>query len=226
MARAVAAPRRELPPFCRYPEDGKAYEHTLFGNTYQMWEVAEERQINEGLPGRGFAFSETPDPGGKPALDIFIASYNERQSTRWQYNPEDGRYYRWNTNLPHVDAVTGKQLAADNIVVLAAEHIDRPDILDSETSGVVIETVLWGNGPAYVFRDGLWYEGSWWHTQGRTGLWLTYPGGERAVDPPRRGRRGSRWSARSCGASKCRKRKRTWSPPPRRSTPRKRSRSR
>jgi len=169
------------PPFCRYPEDGKAYEHTLFGNTYQMWEVAEERQINEGLPGRGFAFSETPDPGGKPALDIFIASYNERQSTRWQYNPEDGRYYRWNTNLPHVDAVTGKQLAADNIVVLAAEHIDRPDILDSETSGVVIETVLWGNGPAYVFRDGLWYEGTWWHTQGRTGLWLTYPDGERSI---------------------------------------------
>lgn len=169
------------PPFCRYPETGKAFEHTLFGNTFQMWEVAEERQINEGLPGRGFAFSEVPDAGGAPAADIFIGSYNPRQDTRWQYNPDDGRYYRWNSSLPHIDAVTGKQLAADNIVVLAAEHIDRPDILDSETSGVVIETLLWGNGPAYVFRNGLWYEGTWWHSQGRTGLWLTYPGGEETI---------------------------------------------
>src|SRR5690554_434275 len=46
------------PPFCRYPQEGKQFEHTLFGNTYQMWEVAEERQVNEGLPGRGFAFSD------------------------------------------------------------------------------------------------------------------------------------------------------------------------
>ncbi|MCZ7536010.1 MAG: DUF3048 domain-containing protein [Acidimicrobiia bacterium] len=169
------------PPFCRYPQEGKAYEHTLFGNTYQMWEVAEERQVNEGLPGRGFAFSDTPDPGGVLAMDIFIGSYNKRQDTRWQYNPADGRYYRWNSSLPHVDAVTGKQLAADNIVVLAAEHVDRPDIYESETGSTVIETYLWGSGDAYVFRDGLWYEGTWWHTQGRTGLWITYPGGEESI---------------------------------------------
>jgi len=169
------------PPFCRYPQDGKAFEHTLFGNTYQMWEVATERQVNEGLPGRGFAFSDTPDPGGAAAADIFIGSYNKRQDTRWQYNPSDGRYYRWNSSLPHLDAVTGKQLAADNIVVLAAEHIDRPDIYESETGGTVIETALWGSGDAYVFRDGRWYEGTWWHTRGRTGLWLTYPGGEESI---------------------------------------------
>lgn len=169
------------PPFCRYPQEGKPFEHTLFGNTFQMWEVAEERQVNEGLPGRGFAFSDVPDPGGAPAVDIFIGSYNKRQDTRWQYNPDDGRYYRWNSSLPHPDAVTGKQLAADNIVVLSAEHIDRPDIYESETGGTVIETVLWGSGDAYVFRDGLWYEGTWWHAQGRTGLWLTYPGGEEAI---------------------------------------------
>lgn len=169
------------PPFCRYPQEGKAFEHTLFGNTFQMWEVAEERQVSEGLPGRGFAFSDVPDSGGAPAMDIFIGSYNKRQDTRWQYNPADGRYYRWNSSLPHIDAVTGKQLAADNIVVLAAEHVDRPDIYESETGSTVIETYLWGSGDAYVFRDGLWYKGTWWHSQGRTGLWLTYPGGEESI---------------------------------------------
>jgi len=166
------------PPFCRYPEEGKAFEHTLFGNTFQMWEVAEQRQVNDPIQVRGFAFSYEPDPGGKPALDIFIDYWSPRQDTRWQYNPADGRYYRWNNGLPHVDAVTGKQLAADNVVILEAEHIDRPDILDSEVSGVVIETVLWGRGTAWLFRDGLWYQGIWAHAQGKPGLWLLFPDGQ------------------------------------------------
>jgi hypothetical protein len=165
-------------PFRRIPDGDKAYEHTMFANTFDLWDVAEDRQVNQGIAFRGLAFSDVPDPGGVPARDIFIEYWNDRQTTRWQYNPADGRYYRWNTDLPHVDAVTGQQLAADNIVILAAEHIDRPDILDSSISGVVIETVLWGHGDAWLFRDGQWWEGTWWHAQGRTGLWLTFEDGE------------------------------------------------
>jgi hypothetical protein len=165
------------PPFCRSGETDKPFEHTLFGNTYEMWAVAEERQVNQGMAARGLSFSLVPDTGGSPVQDIFIDYWSERQDTRWQYNAEDGRYYRWNTGLPHVDAVTGKQLSADNVVILEAEHIDRPDILDSEISGVVIETVLWGTGTAWVFRDGLWFEGYWVHQQGKSGIQLTYADG-------------------------------------------------
>ena len=166
------------PPFCRYPEEGRAYEHTLFGNTYEAWQVAEDRQVNDGYAVKGFAFSDVPDDGGKPAQDIFIDFWNPRQDTRWQYNPDDGRYYRFNNGLPHVDAITGEQLSTDNVVILEAQHIDRPDILDSEISGVVIETQLWGRGTAWLFRDGRWYEGIWAHGQGRSGLWLLYADGE------------------------------------------------
>ncbi|MBI5957698.1 MAG: DUF3048 domain-containing protein [Chloroflexi bacterium] len=166
------------PPFCRIEEPGKAFEHTLFGNTFDMWQVATDRQVNEGFLVHGFAFSDVPDTGGKPAVDIFVDFWSPYQDTRWQYNAQDGRYYRWNNELPHVDAVTGKQLAADNIVVLEAEHIDRPDILDSEIGGVVIETVLWGRGTAWLFRDGQWFEGIWAHAQGRSGLWLLFNDGQ------------------------------------------------
>jgi hypothetical protein len=163
------------PPFCRIPEDGKAYEHTLFGNTYDMWDVAEKWQVNTGMQVHGFAFSDVPDPGGQPAQDIFIDYWSPYQDTRWQYNPADGRYYRYNTGVPHLDAVTGQQLSTDNVVILEAEHIDRPDIYESETGGTVIETALWGRGTAWLFRDGLWYEGIWAHAQGRSGLWLLFP---------------------------------------------------
>ncbi len=166
------------PPFCRYPEDGKAFEHTLFGNTFEMWQVAEERQVNDGYQVKGFSFSDVPDPGGKPAADIFINYWNPRQDTRWQYHADDGRYYRYNNGLPHVDAISGNQLAADNVVILEAVHVDRPDILDSEVSGVVVETQLWGRGTAWLFRDGMWYEGIWAHAQGRSGLWLLFADGQ------------------------------------------------
>lgn len=166
------------PPFCRVEDDTRPFEHTLFGNTYDMWAVAEERQVNQGMLVRGLSWSDVPDPGGEPIQDIFINYWNPRQDTRWQYNPGDGRYYRYNSGLPHMDAVTGQQLAADNIVILEAVHVDRPDILDSEVSGVVVETQLWGRGTAWVFRDGLWYEGIWAHRQGSPGLWLLYDDGE------------------------------------------------
>lgn len=165
-------------PCQRFPQEGKAYEHTLFCDTYKLWAVAEERQVNVGMAMRGLSFSDVPDLGGEVAMDIYIDYWNERQDTRWQYNPADGRYYRWNSGLPHTDAVTGEQLSTDNVVILEADHVDRPDIYESETGGTVIETILWGGGTAWMFRDGLWYEGMWYHRQGYRGLWLMFPDGE------------------------------------------------
>lgn len=169
------------PAFTRYPDGNRPFEHTLFANTFELWDVAEQRQVNDGYVVRGFAWSYVPDPGGEPAQDIFIDYWNPRQDTRWQYNPADGRYYRFNTGVPHMDAATGQQLAADNVVVLEAVHEDRPDIFDNEIGGVVVETKLWGNGTAWVFRDGQWFKGRWAHTQGRTGLFLTHNDGETPI---------------------------------------------
>ncbi|MBN1679374.1 MAG: DUF3048 domain-containing protein [Anaerolineae bacterium] len=166
------------PPFCRFEEEGKAFEHTLFGNVYQMWDEAERRQVGEGFQFKGLAFSYVPPVGGEVVNDIFIDSYNDRQDTRWQYNPDDGRYYRWNTGLPHYDAETNEQINTDNVVILEAEHIPRPEIYESETGGTVLETVLWGRGTAWLFRDGKWWQGEWWHSQGKIGLYLMFADGE------------------------------------------------
>lgn len=148
------------PPFCRFPRPGLAFEHTLFGNTFQMWELATKRNVNTPIPARGFAFADSPDEGGKTANDIFIKWYGD-QDARWQYNPQDGKYYRWNTGLPHIDANNGKQLTADNVIVIEAFHKNRPDIYESETGSPAVEVELWGQEKAWVFRDGRWYEGIW-----------------------------------------------------------------
>ena len=148
------------PPFCRYPRTGLAFEHTLFANTFQIWDLASKRNVNTPLPARGFAFDVTPPDGGKTANDIFI-KWPGDQDARWQYNPTDNKYYRWNTGLPHVDANTGKQLTADNVIIVETMHKNRPDIYENETGSPAIEVQLWGQEKAYVFRDGKWYQGIW-----------------------------------------------------------------
>lgn len=161
------------PPFCRFPQVGLPFEHTLFGNTYKMWELAERRKANEGFPARGFAFSDVAPQNSKFANDIAIKWYGD-QDARWQYNPNDGKYYRWNTGLPHMDAATGKQLAVDNLIIIQAEHVERPDIYESEANGSpAIEIQLWGQNDAWVFRDGRWYEGVWIRRNQKEGTALT-----------------------------------------------------
>jgi hypothetical protein len=171
------------PPFCRFPQPGVPFEHTLFGSTFKMWDLATRRQINEGYPGRGFAFSDVPDQNGRVANDIFIKWFGD-QDARWQYNAGDGKYHRWNTGIPHMDVATGQQLAFDNVVVIQAEHYERPDIYESESGSPAVEVQLWGQDKAWVFRDGRWYEGVWIRrnrTRFGTALTLMYRDGKTPI---------------------------------------------
>ncbi|MBE2195393.1 MAG: DUF3048 domain-containing protein [Anaerolinea sp.] len=169
------------PPFCRFPRPGVPFEHTLFGSTYLMWDLATRRGVNEGFPARGFAFDEAPATDGKPINDIFIEWYGD-QDARWQYNPEDGKYYRWNTGLPHMDAATGKQLSADNVVIVQANHVDRPDVYESESGAKTVEIQLWGRDDAWVMRDGQWYQGIWMRRNREKGaLGFYYPDGQTPI---------------------------------------------
>ncbi len=170
------------PPFCRFPRPGVPFEHTLFANTFQIWDLAEKRNVNTGYPAKGFAFADEPDPGGKTANDIFIKWYGD-QDARWQYNPADHKYYRWNTGLPHMDANTGKQLTADNVIIIQANHKARPDIYESESGSPTIEIQLWGQEKAWVFRDGHWYEGIWMRRNRERGaLMIMTQNGQQPID--------------------------------------------
>lgn len=169
------------PPFCRFPKLGVPFEHTLYGNTFQMWELAERRNVNDGFQVRGFAFDQKPDPNGRPINDIYIEWYGD-QNMRWQYNPADGKYYRWNTGLPHIDAATGKQLSTDNVIIVQAYHVDRPDIYETESGAVTVEIQLWGKEKAYVCRDGVCFEGIWQRrSRERSGFALYYPDGKTPI---------------------------------------------
>lgn len=145
---------------CRFPREGLAFEHTLYADTRLIWDRATARGVNDGYRARGFAFADQPDAGGLPATDIFIDWYGQIDA-RWQYDAASGRYLRYTDGVAHFDAADGQQVWTDNVIIIEVEHLDRPDLFDLESRLASLDIRLEGQGRAYLFRDGLWYQGFW-----------------------------------------------------------------
>ena len=147
--------------FCRDESvRDRGYEHTLFGDTRHMWEIASRRDVNIGFRAVGFAFDLQPDTGGRDVKDIYINWY-DRTNSRWQFEGDSERYLRYSDGAPHYDAADDTQLWADNLVLLQVAHNRRPDLFEPGAINESYEVALWGSGPAYVMRDGLLYRGYW-----------------------------------------------------------------
>lgn len=146
------------PIFWRIHREGVAVEHTLFTSTRRLWEEATRRGINAPQDLRGMRFSEQPPVGGQP-VSTFIIPYRVEPVT-WRYDRGSGRWLRWTAGHPHMDALTGRQLSALNVVVVYAHH-QTTDILEDRLGNYSIEIQIWGSGPVRIFRDGQMYEGQW-----------------------------------------------------------------
>jgi len=146
--------------FCRFPQDGLPFEHTLYADTNLIWERATRRGVNTGYRARGFAFADEPDAGGQPVTDAFIDWYGQIDA-RWQWDDASQRFIRFTDGVAHFDAADGEQLWADNIVIIEVPHEERPDLFEEESRSASQQINLWGTGRAIVMRDGQYYAGRW-----------------------------------------------------------------
>ena len=159
----VVSPDFGHPGFYRIPSEGKAFEHTLFSDTQSLWNITEERGLNQRQDLSGWVFSEEPPADGSPATSLEFLYTPKYGSAEYQYDPEWEAYLRSIFGEPHGDELTGEQIAARNVVALYAPHVDT-DIVEDSTGPRVyysIEIQLWGEGKAIVFRDGQAFEGKW-----------------------------------------------------------------
>jgi len=153
--------------FVRISSEGKAYEHTLFSDTQALWEVTEERGLNERQDLSGWTFSDEPPEGGGPATSLEFLYTPKYASAEYQYDEGRGAYLRSILGEPHRDELTGEQIAGRNVVALYANHLDT-DIVEDSTGPRIyysIEIQLWGESRAVVFRDGQAFEGRWVRSQ-------------------------------------------------------------
>ena len=174
--------------FCR--DDSvidRGYEHTLFGDTRQMWELATKRNLNFGYRANGFAFDLQANEGGSLAKETYINWYS-RTDVRWQYDHASKRYLRYADEVPHRDAVDNSQLWADNLLMLQVAHNRRPDLFTPGSIDESYELALWGQGPAYVLREGILHEVLWWRRNQNRGeaIRLIFADGEPIMLKPGR----------------------------------------
>ncbi|MBC8170135.1 MAG: DUF3048 domain-containing protein, partial [Anaerolineae bacterium] len=150
--------------FCRFPKDDLAFEHTLYLDPTILWGKADRRGVNLPERAKGFAFSTEPQPSELKTNDVFVNWYGQTNA-RWQYDPATGHYLRYTEGIRHDDALTSEQVWVDNVVIIQAEHNDRPDLFEAESKSASLEIALWneaeGYYPALVLRDGLTYQGYW-----------------------------------------------------------------
>jgi hypothetical protein len=111
-----------------------------------------------------------------PIKDVYIEWYGQADA-RWQYDETTGRYLRFTDGVPHLDAADGQQLWVDNLIIIEVPHVERPDLFPPGVDYWSLGIELWGQGNAYLARDGQFYQGGWRRltTDPGNALELLYP---------------------------------------------------
>ncbi len=150
------------PVFRRVPQEGKAFEHTLFTSTSALWDLITERGLNSRQELQGLAFRQTPPEGGQPASYVEVPYLQGVASAEWTYDSATGLYQRTILGTPHTDELTGEQITAANVIVVYANHVESDILEDLVGDGhYSIEIQIWTSGPVQIVRDGQIYNGSW-----------------------------------------------------------------
>jgi len=177
--RLVVERPGNCPPLCRI---GPKYAYNnLYVDTGQVGSYLGTRGSENKRPdlsGLRFEF-DTPksgNPGEQFYLMYSLVSYH-----KWIYEPETGRYLRFqetgegdadkNRYAPLSDSLTGTQLSADNVIILHLPH----EYAYKSTSTEIIDQPIQGEGEGYAFRDGLLYPIHWQKLPDLAMLNLTLP---------------------------------------------------
>ena len=96
-------------------------------------------------------------PGGTTSNKGGYGSNTGDNAIRFEYNKEDGLYYRYQYGAPHVDAGNNEQLAVSNVVF----KICHGEVRAPESGYDYLAFGVHGTGKAYVFTNGKVIEGTW-----------------------------------------------------------------
>ncbi len=137
----------------------RAAPHNLMTSTILLRQVAAEAGIPiEVEVGDGPAFKDdSPAPGN---IRHIAVPYSPWAQVSYDYDPGSNSWLRSMQGKPHLDAETGRQLAAKNVIVQYVPSYDSNIIEDaSGDRGLIFD--LTGSGRVLVFRDGEVIGGTW-----------------------------------------------------------------
>ena len=113
-----------------------------------------------------YSFDVTPPEGGREARSLFMR-YASTNQILWRYDNAAGRYLRMQNSVEDpkslvadVDASTGEQIGAENLIILMATHDWVPD-QKPEYGLFTVNLNYVASNPALIFRDGKLYHATW-----------------------------------------------------------------
>ena len=113
-----------------------------------------------------YSFDVTPPEGGRDARSLFMR-YASTNQILWRYDDGEGRYLRMQNSvedpqslIADVDASTGEQIGAQNLIILMATHDWVPD-QKPEYGLFTVNLNYVASCPALIFRDGKLYHATW-----------------------------------------------------------------
>ena len=147
----------------------KPFEHTLYGdaNGFHQALAAKGQNAPPNFVTHN-VFNSAPPAGGQPGG--YAAIDYQWETVEWRYDGANGRYWRWAADQPVLDANTGEQVSAANVVIIAPFHVEDPTICEEIANDTCIhlsvQIQLWGSGTGLLLRDGQQYNITW-NRQGR-----------------------------------------------------------
>jgi len=166
-------------PLCRFDPQGYDF---LLGGTSEIHEFVKDQGVDDrrqNLDGMYFNI-EIPDDG-QDGNQVTIR-YSGDDYVSWEYDPSNENYLRFQDDsfdqgegesfAPLIDRTNEEQITADNVVVLLMEHSYY-----RKPPSEIVEILMSGSGPAYIFRNGMAYEVLWNIPAPDSVLFLTYPDG-------------------------------------------------
>lgn len=174
-------------PVCRYEPDTSDF---LLADTNAVREYSLARGGDSRRPDlSGMTFELDIPSAGQNADQIFMY-YSHSAYSYWDYDPETGRYFRFQDTqedlargegyAPLRDRLTGQQIAAENVVVIYVDHFHYfySPATDLQPIIEIVDVDLHGHALAYAFRDGQAYQVEWVYEQGSGVLGLIDQNGE------------------------------------------------
>ncbi|MET0324456.1 MAG: DUF3048 domain-containing protein [Ilumatobacteraceae bacterium] len=133
-----------------FRERSRRGPHNLYGSTSTFYENATPEEAAP--PPAQFTYRDDGEaPLGVPSAGIDVQL--DSIAAHWTWDAAAGGYVRETNGRPHLDAATGEQILAENVVVLEMEYA-------SGISGSPDAQAL-GEGTAYVMTGGNLVVGTW-----------------------------------------------------------------
>lgn len=133
-------------------------EHTMYTDTSKLYKIAADKKYvttNNFIP---YTFKTEPALELRPVTETITVNFgNASYNVGYDYDRINNQYLRSLAGKPHIDAASGAQLNAKNVIVQVVKR--APTVTAINEQGWTMTTT--GSGDASVFQDGVEVKATW-----------------------------------------------------------------